>query len=106
MPPQAVCPDTAAWQSLLAGKLPEVEQAELNRHLEACSACQRTVENLAAGSESWSELATLLPPTEQSQERALKRVVAGMKADVGAPSSGGAAEPVAEGFFFTGTGQS
>jgi len=43
------CPDTTRWQQHLDGVLPAEEQAELIRHLDSCGACQRVLEDLAAG---------------------------------------------------------
>ncbi len=46
-------------RSFLDDDLPDLEQAELNDHLETCASCRRTLERLAAGSRLWAELREL-----------------------------------------------
>src|SRR5437879_12112038 len=41
------CLDSARLQAMLDGSLPPEQQAELSRHLDACTACQRALESLA-----------------------------------------------------------
>ena len=48
------CPEPARLKDLLDGTLPEPEQSALSAHLEACAACQQTVEGLAAGRDTWA----------------------------------------------------
>src|SRR5262245_27792052 len=56
----APCPEPALLKRLLEETLPKDQQAELNQHLETCEPCQKTLEELVAGKESWSELANQL----------------------------------------------
>ena len=44
--------------------MPELEQAELNDHLETCASCRRTLERLAAGSQLWAGLRELAGTTQ------------------------------------------
>jgi serine/threonine-protein kinase len=53
--------DESRLRSLLDDDLPELEQAELNDHLDTCTSCRRTLERLAAGSRLWAELRELAP---------------------------------------------
>jgi hypothetical protein len=77
----AACPDPARWHQLLAGELPEQEQAALHRHLEACSQCQQLLEKLTAGGETWAGAARHLAGAEPEHEPALKRVMAELEAE-------------------------
>jgi WD40 repeat protein len=45
------CPDPSRLQGLLDSSLPEQEQAELVGHLDACSGCQHSLEDMATGGE-------------------------------------------------------
>ena len=48
--------DESRLKSFLDDDMPELEQAELNDHLETCASCQRTLERFAAGSRLWADL--------------------------------------------------
>jgi serine/threonine protein kinase len=76
--PPLACPPVARLKDLLAERLPQEEQARLNRHLESCPACQRRLEGLVAGKESWSGLAKRLSQRPQ-REPALKQVMENLK---------------------------
>jgi serine/threonine protein kinase len=54
------CPGIESLKGLLDGTLPSNDQATLNTHLESCEVCQRTLEGLVAGRESWSGVADQL----------------------------------------------
>jgi eukaryotic-like serine/threonine-protein kinase len=56
--------DENRLRSLLDDEMPELEQAELNDHLETCASCRRTLERLAAGSELWAGLRELAGATD------------------------------------------
>src|SRR5262245_23556542 len=56
----ALCPEPALLKQLLDESLPRDQQAPLNQHLETCAHCQKTLEGLVAGKESWAELANQL----------------------------------------------
>ncbi len=75
------CPDPSRLKDLLDGNLPEAEQQELNQHLETCETCQRTLEGLVAGGESWSKAAWQLNETQATPEPALEEAMAGLKGD-------------------------
>jgi tricorn protease-like protein len=49
MATQTPCPDHARLEKLLDSSLPEDEQAELIGHLDGCSCCQHSLEELASG---------------------------------------------------------
>jgi serine/threonine protein kinase len=53
----AACPGSERLRQLFDGNLPAVDQIALAEHLETCASCQRTLEGLAAGSETWSSMA-------------------------------------------------
>src|SRR5579883_2730756 len=72
------CPPVSRLKDLLAERLPPEEQAQLNRHLERCPACQHRLEGLVAGKESWSDLAKRLSEPPQ-REPALKQVMDNLK---------------------------
>ena len=48
--------DESRLKFLLDDDMPELEQADLNDHLETCASCRHTLERLAAGSRLWAEL--------------------------------------------------
>ena len=56
--------DESRLKSLLDDDMPELEQAELNYHLESCASCRRALERLAAGSRLWAGLRDLAGATE------------------------------------------
>jgi serine/threonine-protein kinase len=60
--------DENRLRSFLDDDMPELEQAELNTHLDNCATCQRTLERLAAGSELWADLRQLKGAFQHSQE--------------------------------------
>jgi serine/threonine-protein kinase len=62
-------------RELLDGSLPEIEQAELNAHLESCESCQQTLESLVAGKESWFGAARNLAQSGAARDAALKHVI-------------------------------
>jgi hypothetical protein len=51
------CPAAAVLKKLLDGSLPEAEQARLAAHLDTCAACQQRLQQLAAGTGTWSAAA-------------------------------------------------
>ena len=92
------CPNAARLQGLLAGKLPETDQAELTGHLDSCTGCQQSLEEMAAGNESWPEQLRGVdrerPPSDSAYWAALRE----LEQDTGrtealAPSAAPAAAP-------------
>jgi WD40 repeat protein len=77
---RANCPPTHRWSALLADDLPPAEQADLNGHLELCLACQRTLEECAAGRDDWAAARTLAAMT-QLRSAVLGDVIDGLKLD-------------------------
>jgi serine/threonine-protein kinase len=73
-----LCPPVSRLKDLLAERLPQEEQARLNRHLERCPACQHRLEGLVAAREPWSGLAKHLSQPPQ-REAALKQVMENLK---------------------------
>jgi uncharacterized protein (TIGR03067 family) len=53
----ATCPNPTQLKQLLDGTLSGDEQPELTRHLETCDSCQKSLESLVAGKESWDGVA-------------------------------------------------
>jgi hypothetical protein len=72
---QITCPDSALLKGLLDGALAADEQADLSAHLEGCPRCQHTLEDLAAGKETWVEAAQKLSAGERTPEPGLLRVM-------------------------------
>jgi serine/threonine-protein kinase len=62
---------------LLDGTLPPTEEQSLHAHLELCIRCQATLQGLAAGNDSWQNLA-LLARKEPPADAALREVMAAM----------------------------
>src|SRR5262245_12866352 len=79
MTQQLSCPDPARWRELLDGTLPQNEQAELDRHLEACVRCQQALEGLVADTPSWSGAARHLRQAEPAPEPALQQAIEKLK---------------------------
>src|SRR5262245_52540617 len=76
----STCPDLQSWQNLLQGTLSEARQAELNAHLESCTACQQTLEGLVASQESWRGAADELHRAPLDPTGKLGQVMAQLKA--------------------------
>jgi serine/threonine-protein kinase len=76
------CPDATWWRDLLEDRLSEAEQAGLSSHLEMCSRCQRTLERLTAGGDSWHRAARALEHGQPGPT--LRRLMDDLKADAGA----------------------
>src|SRR5437660_12631992 len=81
MSKQASCPGPASWRALLDNTLPEGEQADLHRHLETCPECQETLEEVAAGRDSWSGVARNLAPESVPHPAALAQAIRRLKAE-------------------------
>jgi WD40 repeat protein len=82
---QADCPDAVRLQDLLDGMLPDVEQAELTRHLDQCARCQQQLETLAVGGRPWSGISRLARWRSQA-EPSLGRAIAELKQALSGPS--------------------
>jgi serine/threonine-protein kinase len=81
---------------LLDNSLPEAEQTSLNRHVDACEACQRTLESLVAGKESWDGVARRLANAGESATPALADVMALAKQSAETITSGGTSSAEAD----------
>src|SRR5262245_50615657 len=53
----ATSPTAERWKAHLDGTLPPEEQTALTAHLDECAACQKTLEQLAAGGDSLLDVA-------------------------------------------------
>src|SRR5438552_3814071 len=65
------CPQPRILQQLLDETLPAQEQPTIQAHLENCPACQKTLEQLAAGGVTWDKTAHNLGEQPKSDETAL-----------------------------------
>lgn len=91
MPTSSGCPTPDQLRALLDGSLSDVEQTSLNRHLESCESCQRTLESLVAGKESWDGVARRLANADGPATPALADAMASAKQSADTISSGGGA---------------
>jgi serine/threonine-protein kinase len=73
MSEKRTCPDRGRLESLLAGALPDAEQAAVAEHVEGCESCQTTLERLAGTSRD--EQARHLAEPPEPPEPALKQVM-------------------------------
>jgi serine/threonine protein kinase len=73
------CPDPATWRQLLEATLDEPQLQCLTRHLDSCSACRQTVDQLAAQGQSWSSLPIRALGQAATPEPALTEVMAKLK---------------------------
>src|SRR5687768_13360435 len=74
------CPPADRWQALLHDALPAAESTGLHRHLEGCPACQRALEECAAGRDVWAGTRGLgqpTPPSDPSLRAVIDRLKAG-----------------------------
>src|SRR5439155_14632590 len=85
--PMTTHPEPDKLRGLLDGTLPPDEQARLSSHLEACETCQRAIESLVAGKESWSGAAQQLGQAAAGREAALERVMERAKDSPAAPET-------------------
>src|SRR5262249_4082087 len=78
---QPTCPDVRSWQDLLEGGGAGGEREELAQHLEACAACQHTLETLAAEPAVWEDAARALGEQQgqAGREPALQDLVERLK---------------------------
>ncbi len=75
------CPDPEQLGELLAGRLPEEEQATLAGHLDTCENCRKTLEGMAGGDELVPGQGGSPDAPRADQETALQDVMAQLKAD-------------------------
>src|SRR5437762_6802710 len=78
---QTACPDRIHLLELLDGTLPQDQESGLTGHLEICAACQQTLQQLAAGGESWEGAARELGKEAPAADPALGRVLRDLQAD-------------------------
>lgn len=92
------CPTADQLKQFIDGTLPESEQATLTAHVETCETCQKAMENLVAGRETWEGAAKKLaePPTA---EPALKNVIDELRHDPHAATQVGATDELPLGFL-------
>ncbi len=69
------CPDREELLLLVHEKLPKRDHDNLMVHLENCTACQRSLEALAAGDASWDTSVHLLKQNQAPLEPALAGVI-------------------------------
>lgn len=76
------CPEPARLKQLLNDTLPESERSDLSAHLDSCETCQKTLESMVAGKESWSGMARSLKADEPATpvDPALAQAVAELEA--------------------------
>lgn len=63
------CPDANQWRAFLDGQSDENDVTKLESHLESCESCQQTLEQLAAGRETWEGTAEQLAEAQQQAEQ-------------------------------------
>ena len=73
------CPTSERLKSLLDGTMPEAEQQATQSHVDGCAACQRNLEALVAGTESWDAAVGHLrddtpPPVLEGMSEVLERM--------------------------------
>src|SRR5437762_2703908 len=78
---QTACPDRIHLLELLDGTLPPDQEPGLTGHLESCTACQQTLQQLAAGGESWEGAARELGKEAPAADPALGRILRDLQAD-------------------------
>ncbi len=64
MDPSEQCPEPGTWKTFL-----DEASADLTAHLEACEACQQTLERLAAGKETWEGTAKHLAAADANADQ-------------------------------------
>ncbi len=87
------CPTTDELRAVLDNTASAAEQDRLTRHLEGCPPCQKRLESLVAGRDSWSGAARRLADEEPAPGAALGRVMAELRRDSGPTTDGEAAAP-------------
>ncbi len=89
------CPDATILKQLLDGGMAVELPGELHAHLASCPACQKSLEAMAAGKDSWSDLAQCLRPEGAGDDAALRQALDRAKAGGASATTDGAA-PVAD----------
>lgn len=79
MPASSACPTPDQLRALLDGSLSEAEQTSLNQHFESCESCQRALETLVVGRESWDGVARRLANADGPATPALADAMASAK---------------------------
>jgi serine/threonine protein kinase len=74
-----VCPEPARLQQLLEGDLPSNQQVELTSHLDTCSNCQKTLENLAGGNKDWPAMASEIGKEQPEPDAVLEQLMHNLK---------------------------
>lgn len=80
-PENSACPADAQLQGLLDGTLSEAELASVQLHADGCSECQRRLEALTTGSESWIGVVDELQQQTPAPEAKLAETIAKIKAE-------------------------
>lgn len=75
----STCPTDDQLRSLLDDSLAEVEQSQIQAHVDSCDVCQKKMEELTAGTESWDRAVVQLreqqnAPADPLLEGALRRL--------------------------------
>ncbi|MBC8117034.1 MAG: protein kinase, partial [Candidatus Saccharimonas sp.] len=90
----AACPTSEQLKALLDGSLTEPEQTLLQGHVDGCATCQKALESLVAGTESWdAAVGHLRGESAQPDAAILSEAIRNLKADefMEASSRGGSA---------------
>jgi hypothetical protein len=88
MPNTTHCPNTGQLRRLIAGRADSAEQADLTRHLDDCSGCQRVLEAMAAdGFAVPAPSERTPPPVDSAYWPALQQVRAEVDQNAVTPSS-------------------
>src|SRR5260370_38244241 len=82
MIPETPCPNAARLKGLLESSLPAAEQSALVGHLDSCTGCQHSLEEIAAGGSPLSEAG---PPAAPAQPPAASPSGSALRQPEGAP---------------------
>src|SRR5690242_18517369 len=81
MTASSACPSRERLQHLLAGQSPTADQAELIAHLDDCTSCQQTLDQLAGADPVLLAAANGLQRTAFMEEASLRRVLARLESN-------------------------
>ncbi len=97
-----LCPTIEQLKALIDGSLPDDQQPAVQTHVDGCAICQKSLESLVAGTESWdSAIGHLRDKASPEHETVLSDAIRRMKADEYLESSGSGSPSVTDLSFLT-----